>query len=52
MWSFSVAVPEAFSAASEISLHERTVAGRERALGADRPDTLTARDDLAGGAHR
>ena len=30
-----------------IRLHERTLADRERVLGADHPDTLTSRNNLA-----
>ena len=54
--NLALAYRDAGRTAEAITLHEQTLADRERVLGADHPDTLTTRDNLAtrlpgGGPH-
>ena len=44
--NLAVAYRAAGRAAEAVSLHEQTLADRERLLGPDHPDTLTSRNNL------
>ena len=45
--NLAIAYQEAGHTGEAITLHEQTLAARERVLGPDHPDTLTSRDNLA-----